>query len=586
MRALNLFLFSLGLWNLALFTHAETFDPEKGYVGIGVSPGKNADYPIVNYLAANGPAAVAGIQMGDGIVAIDGTFAQGMSSAETMHRIDGKAGTVVAITLRHGGTPNTKITILRQLLLDTYSPAATGGDPKAQFRIGYFYEFSSVPTRDLAKAAEWYRKAADQDYAPAQTDLGYMYGHGLGMPEDQEAAMSWYLKAARQGDAVAERNLAIGYFRGKGVRQSDQDAFNWFYSAARQDDPTAEEYLGVLYQKGLGVSRNDQASFAWYYRSAQRDDPYGQENLAYMYERGLGVAQDNVEALKWYLKAQVGLPESKSLKKAIAIASLRAFLENRGSASTIDLSLLVNAFRQEIWYLFIGLAVAYIAGGVTLLHFTVRAPDAPPKLSVALGWIAFYVESQGVAFLGLCILGTNIGADTLVGVTSLLCALPVIISSCGPTRTHLWKSSPISWKKFLLYGAGAFLAIAMIGLGYEKIYPWIFHSHLPAQPTLALLGKDTSTLVAYIAIALLLPVAEEIIFRGYLFDALRRFFSGEVTVIVSALAFALIHFQLLYFVPLFGFGLIFGWVRLKTDSLRLPVLLHVINNGLYLALAI
>jgi len=27
-----------------------------------------------------------------------------------------------------------------------------------------------------------------------------------------------------------------------------------------------------------------------------------------------------------------------------------------------------------------------------------------------------------------------------------------------------------------------------------------------------------------------------------------------------------------------------GWVKLKTDSLRLPVFLHVINNGLFLAL--
>jgi membrane protease YdiL (CAAX protease family) len=132
------------------------------------------------------------------------------------------------------------------------------------------------------------------------------------------------------------------------------------------------------------------------------------------------------------------------------------------------------------------------------------------------------------------------------------------------------------------------LAMTVIGFGYEKIYSWIAHSPLPAQATLALIGKtkDTSALVAFLTIALLLPITEEIIFRGYVFEALRRFLSGEITVTISALAFAAIHFQLLYFVPLFGFGLICGWVRLKTDSLRLPVFLHVINNGLLLALAI
>jgi TPR repeat protein/membrane protease YdiL (CAAX protease family) len=589
MRALNLLLISVGLWNFALIVQTETFDPEKGYVGIVVLSGKNSDFSSVTYVAANGPAALAGIKIGDNIVIIDGLSAQGLSPMETMHLIDdGKAGSTVEITLRREGAADIKVTVTRKTLLDTYWPVATGDDPKAQFRIGYFYEFSPTPNRDPAKAIEWYRKAADQDYAPAQTDLGYMYGHGLGVTEDDETSSSWYLKAARQGDAVAERDLALGYLKGKGVQQSDQDAFNWFYSAAQQDDATAEEYLGFLYRKGRGVARNDQAAFAWYYRSAERNDPYGQESLAYMYVHGLGVAHDNVEALKWYLKAQVGLPKSKSLKKAIALATLGAFLENRSSVSTLDLSLLVNAFQQEIWYLFIGLTVVYFAGGFTLLYFTFHAPNAPPRLSVALGWIGFYLESQGVAFLTLCIFESEIGADTFVGVTSLLCALPVIISSCGPARTRIWKSSPFSWKGLLLYGTASLIAMALIGLGYEKIYPWIAHSSLPAQPTLALIGKtkDTSALVAFLTIALLLPVTEEIIFRSYLFEALRRFFSGEITVIISALAFAAIHFQLLYFVPLFGFGLICGWVRLKTDSLRLPVFLHVINNGLLLALAI
>jgi hypothetical protein len=83
-----------------------------------------------------------------------------------------------------------------------------------------------------------------------------------------------------------------------------------------------------------------------------------------------------------------------------------------------------------------------------------------------------------------------------------------------------------------------------------------------------------------------MPVAEEIIFRSYLFDALRQRFSGKIVVIITALAFSLLHFQWLYFVPLFGFGLILGWVRLKTDFLRLPVFLHAMNNGLLLAFAV
>jgi membrane protease YdiL (CAAX protease family) len=98
-------------------------------------------------------------------------------------------------------------------------------------------------------------------------------------------------------------------------------------------------------------------------------------------------------------------------------------------------------------------------------------------------------------------------------------------------------------------------------------------------------AKHESLWLAYASVALVLPIAEEIIFRSYLFDALRSRFSGKTVVIVTAFAFSLVHLQWVYLVPLFGFGLVLGWVRLKTNSLRLPILLHVINNGLFLALA-
>lgn len=586
-RPFGLPLVGLWFWIVPLLVHADSIQPEKGYIGIAVSPGKNAGYPTITYLATDSPAAKAGIKEGDDIVIVNGIPVRGLSPIEVMPLIDGNTGSTVEIVLRRGGSQEIQVSVLRQPLLDTYLAAANAGDAKAEFHLGYFYEFGPPAARDLPQAAEWYRKAADQGYAPAQTDLGYMYNHGLGVTKDEETAVAWYLKSAQQGDTVAERDLALGYLQGKGIRQSDQDAFDWFCSAARQDDPTAEEYLGYLYREGRGVTRDDRASFAWYYRSAQRNDPYGEENLASLYERGRGVSQDSAEALKWYLKAQASLPESKSLKGAIAITSLRVFLENRDSGSKVDLSLLLTAFRKEILVLFGALTLGYLVGGVTLLHLTFRTPDVP-KLPVALGWTVLYLESQGVAFLGLCLLGRTVSADVLVGTTAFFCAVPVIISSCGPSWNRIWRPSIVSWKFLIFYGVGAYAAMALIGFGYEKAYAWIVHAPLPSQPTWAIFGKakDASLGTAYLAVAFLLPMAEEIIFRGYLFGALRRRFSGKIVVIITALIFALIHFQRLYFVPLVGFGLILGWIRLKTDSLRLPVLLHAINNAVSLALAV
>ncbi len=84
---------------------------------------------------------------------------------------------------------------------------------------------------------------------------------------------------------------------------------------------------------------------------------------------------------------------------------------------------------------------------------------------------------------------------------------------------------------------------------------------------------------------MVLPVAEEILFRGYLFDALKKYLPDVAVVILTALGFSLIHFQGLYVAPIFGFGLVQGWLRLRTGSIWLPVLMHVMNNGLLVAVS-
>lgn len=62
-------------------------------------------------------------------------------------------------------------------------------------------------TKDLTKAAEWYRKAAEQGDADAQYKLGLFYENGYGVTQDKEQAMQWYKKAAEQGNENAKKAL-------------------------------------------------------------------------------------------------------------------------------------------------------------------------------------------------------------------------------------------------------------------------------------------------------------------------------------------------------------------------------------------
>ena len=50
--------------------------------------------------------------------------------------------------------------------------------------------------QDLARAAAWFTRAAEQDDTTAQLNLGLMYQSGSGVPADILAAVRWYTKAA------------------------------------------------------------------------------------------------------------------------------------------------------------------------------------------------------------------------------------------------------------------------------------------------------------------------------------------------------------------------------------------------------
>lgn len=69
--------------------------------------------------------------------------------------------------------------------------------------LGFMYYRGEGVPRDYAKAAEWYRKAAEQGIAAAQLNLGRMYEKGEGVPPDCKEAVKWYRKSAEQGNTDA-----------------------------------------------------------------------------------------------------------------------------------------------------------------------------------------------------------------------------------------------------------------------------------------------------------------------------------------------------------------------------------------------
>lgn len=85
----------------------------------------------------------------------------------------------------------------------------------------------------------------------------------------------------------------------------------------------------------------------------------------------------------------------------------------------------------------------------------------------------------------------------------------------------------------------------------------------------------------WLAVAVVTPIGEETLFRGFLFRGwLRAPRDAWPVIVITALMWALIHVQYDWYVTaqIFVFGLLLGWLRWVTGSTLLTILLHGLIN--------
>jgi membrane protease YdiL (CAAX protease family) len=111
-------------------------------------------------------------------------------------------------------------------------------------------------------------------------------------------------------------------------------------------------------------------------------------------------------------------------------------------------------------------------------------------------------------------------------------------------------------------------------LGRESVTSFQIDSYRAAQAT-GLLP------VMWLAFVVAAPVGEEITFRGFLFRGLAASRLGASgTILLGALIFAALHAQYDWFEALqvFWIGALFGWLRWRSGSTTLTILLHMAIN--------
>lgn len=89
--------------------------------------------------------------------------------------------------------------------------------------------------------------------------------------------------------------------------------------------------------------------------------------------------------------------------------------------------------------------------------------------------------------------------------------------------------------------------------------------------------------IAYVILAILIaPIFEEFLCRGYVYDSKIGKLSPFVGITLSTFVFMAMHMTIYHLVVGFFLGIYLGYLRYRTDNLRLPILTHMAINILSL----
>ncbi len=92
--------------------------------------------------------------------------------------------------------------------------------------------------KDIRKAKELFRSAAEQGHVQAQTELGFMLLYGWGGPVDLEEAVQCLKNGAAGGDPRAKMALSILAEQGRGMEKNMELAASLRREAYAQENPT------------------------------------------------------------------------------------------------------------------------------------------------------------------------------------------------------------------------------------------------------------------------------------------------------------------------------------------------------------
>ena len=228
----------------------------------------------------------------------------------------------------------------------------------------------------------------------------------------------------------------------------------------------------------------------------------------------------------------------------------------------------------------LGLSEKKWVSWVIILSFTIIWSLALIISNIAL-YFAFYIAgiSEGMAF-------------SLSGILVYFVIIPLTLL-CIYVDGNLNRTKQMlrfgSTKRALILILGIPLVITIIDFVLNIIYTIVWFGIFGEPSTNTDLGtswesSNIEIAFLFISVAVLTPIAEELMFRGYVLDAISRKHSDWTAIIWSSILFGLVHIDPFIIGTAFIGGIFYGWIRIRTGSLLPSIAGHMMWNMLALSL--
>jgi len=186
----------------------------------------------------------------------------------------------------------------------------------------------------------------------------------------------------------------------------------------------------------------------------------------------------------------------------------------------------------------------------------------------------------------------GIWAVTVVLVLQNTLIIAYVRWRAGNQPQWLWGDSPSRISHIVLYSAIAIPLVLLVNImvGVVFVVFGLQHNQSALYPLSA--GDTIGQLVFFVVAVVIVPVAEEVLFRGYIYGRVARIASPVVAVISSAVVFAAAHTwsastgNIALVVQTCALGLVLGWIRNQSQSTFPSMVAHAMNNAVALLLVI